>query len=190
MNRELPDVQAVLEKAEEPEIKLPTSIGSQKKLENARKMSISVLLTMLMPLTIWIKTNCEQFLKRWEYQTTLSSSWETCMQVKKQQLELNMEQRTCPKLEKEYVKSVYFHPAYFNLYAGYIMQNAVLDEAQAGIKIARRNINNLTYADDTTPMAEREELKNLLMNVKEESEKTQHPKKLRSWHPAPSLHDK
>ena len=112
------------------------------------------------------------------------------MQVKKQQLELNMEQRTCPKLEKEYVKSVYFHPAYFNLYAGYIMQNAVLDEAQAGIKIARRNINNLTYADDTTPMAEREELKNLLMNVKEESEKTQHPKKLRSWHPAPSLHDK
>ena len=72
------------------------------------------------------------------------------MQVKKQQLELNMEQRTCPKLEKEYVKSVYFHPAYFNLYAGYIMQNAVLDEAQAGIKIAGRNINNLRYADDTT----------------------------------------
>ena len=70
------------------------------------------------------------------------------------------------------------------------MLNAGLDEAQAGIKIARRNINNLTYADDTTPMAEREELKNLLMNVKEESEKTQHPKKLRSWHPAPSLHDK
>ena len=71
------------------------------------------------------------------------------MQVKKQQLELNMEQRTCPKLEKEYIKAVYFHPAYFNLYAGYIMQNAVLDETQAGIKIARRNINNLRYADDT-----------------------------------------
>ena len=70
------------------------------------------------------------------------------------------------------------------------MQNAVLDEAQAGVKIAGRNVNNLRHTDDTTPMAEREELKNLLMNVKEESEKTQHPKKLRSWHPAPSLHDK
>ena len=94
------------------------------------------------------------------------------MQVKKQQLELNMEQRTCPKLEKEYVKSVYFHPAYFNLYAGYIMWNAGLDEAQAGIRIARRNINNLRYADDTSPMAEsKEELKSLLMKVKEESEK-------------------
>ena len=94
------------------------------------------------------------------------------MQVKKQQLELNMEQRTCPKLEKEYVKSVYFHPAYFNLYAGYIMQNAVLDEAQAGVKIAGRNVNNLRHTDDTTLMAEsKEELKSLLMKVKEESEK-------------------
>ena len=75
------------------------------------------------------------------------------MQVKKQQLELNMEQRTCTKLEKEYIQAVYFHPAYFNLYAGYIMQNAVLDETQAGIKIAGRNIYNLGYADDTTLLA-------------------------------------
>ena len=94
------------------------------------------------------------------------------MQVKKQQLELNMEQRTCPKLEKEYIKAVYFHPAYFNLYAGYIMQNAVLDETQAGIKIAGININNLRYADDITLMTEsEEELKSLLMRVKQESEK-------------------
>jgi len=62
-------------------------------------------------------------------------------------------------------------PCLFNLYAEYIMKNAGLDEAQAGIKIARRNINNLRYADDTTLMAESEELRSLLMKVKEESEK-------------------
>ena len=93
------------------------------------------------------------------------------MQVKKQQLELDMEQKTCSNSGKEYVKAVYCHPA-FNLYAEYIMRNVGLEEAQAGIKIARRNINNLRYADDTTLMAEsKEELKSLLMKVKEESEK-------------------
>ena len=93
------------------------------------------------------------------------------MQVKKQQLELDMEQRTGYKLGKEYVKAVYCHTAYLT-YAEYIMQNAGLDEAQSGIKIAGRNINNLRYADDTTFMAEsEEELKSLLMKVKEDSEK-------------------
>ena len=67
-----------------------------------------------------------------------------------------MEQRTGSKLGKEYVKAVYCHPAY-NLYAEYIMQNAGLDDAQTGVKIAGRNINNLRYADDTTLMAESEE---------------------------------
>ena len=66
--------------------------------------------------------------------------------------ELDMEQQTGSKLGKEYIKAVYCHPAYFNLYAEYIMQNARLNEAQAGIKIARRNINNLRYADDTPPL--------------------------------------
>ena len=81
-----------------------------------------------------------------------------------------MEQQTGSKQEKEYVKAVYCHPAY--LYAEYIMRNAGLEEAQAGIKIAGRNINNLTYADGTTLMEENEEeLKSLLMKVKEESEK-------------------
>ena len=71
------------------------------------------------------------------------------------------------------------------------MRNAGLHETQAGIKTARRNINNLRYADDTTFMAEsEEELKSLLMNMKEESEKAQHFKKLRSWHLVPSLHGK
>ena len=92
------------------------------------------------------------------------------MQVKKQQLELDMEQQTGSKLGKEYVKALYYHPAYlFNLYVEYIIWNASLDEAQAGIKIAGRNINNLRYADDTTFMVEsKEELKSLLLKVKEE----------------------
>ena len=84
-----------------------------------------------------------------------------------------MEQQTGNKSGKEYVKAVYCHPAYLPyIYAEYIMRNTGLDEAQAGIKIARRNINNLRYADDTTLMAEsEEELKSLLMKVKEGSEK-------------------
>ena len=83
-----------------------------------------------------------------------------------------MEQQTGSKLEKEYVKAVLLLPCSFNLYAENIMRNAGLDEAQAGIKIAGRNINSLRYADDTTLMAQsEEELKSLLMKVKEESEK-------------------
>ena len=75
----------VLEKAEEPEIKLPTSTGLSKKQENSRKTSISALLTMPKPLTVWITTNCGKFFKRWEYQTTWSACWEIFMQVRKQQ---------------------------------------------------------------------------------------------------------
>ena len=92
------------------------------------------------------------------------------MQVKKQQLELGMEQLTGFKLGKEYIKDVYCHPAYLT-YAEYIIRNAGLDEAPAGIKIARKNISNLRYADDTTLMAESKELKTPLMKVKEENEK-------------------
>ena len=80
------------EKAEEPEIKLPTSTGSLKKQENSRKTSTSALLTMPKPLTVWITTNCGKFLKKWEYQTTLPASWEIWMQVNKQQLEPDVEQ--------------------------------------------------------------------------------------------------
>ena len=92
------------------------------------------------------------------------------MQFKKQQLEPDMEQWTGSKLGKEYIKAVCYHPAYLT-YTEYIMRNTGLGKAQAEIKIARRNINNLRYADDTTIMAESEELKSLLMKVKEESEK-------------------
>ena len=78
------------------------------------------------------------------------------MQVKKQQLELDMEEQTCSKLGKEYYQGCILSPCLFNLYAEIIMRNAGLDEAQAGVKIARRNINNLRYADDTTLMAEKQ----------------------------------
>ena len=92
------------------------------------------------------------------------------MQVKKQQSELGIEQQTGSKLGNEYVKAYILSPCLFTLYAEYLMQNAGLVEAQAAIKIAKRN-NNLRYSDDTALMAESKELKSLLMKVKEESEK-------------------
>ena len=93
------------------------------------------------------------------------------MQVKKQQLESDMEQLTGSKLGKEYIKSR-LSPCLFNSYAEYIMRNAGLEETQAGIKIARGNVNNFRYADDNTLMEESEEgLKSLLMKVKDESAK-------------------
>ena len=97
VKRELPDVQAGFRKGRETRFKLPTSIGSSKKQESSRKTSISALLTMPKPLTVWITINCGKFWKRWEYQTTWSASWEMCMQVRKQQLELDMEQQTGSK---------------------------------------------------------------------------------------------
>ena len=107
--------------------------------------------------------------------------------VKKQQLELDVEQ-----IRKGVHQGCTLSPCLFNLYTEYIMRNTGLDEAQAGIKIARRNFNNLRYTDDTTLMAEsEEELKSLLMKVNEENRKAAENstfKKLRSWHPVPSLH--
>ena len=89
-----------LEKTKEPEIKLSTSVGSSKKQGSSRKTSTSASLTMLTPLTVWITTNCGQFWKWWEYQTTLPASWEICMQVKKQQLEPDIEQQMILNLER------------------------------------------------------------------------------------------
>ena len=87
-----------LEKAEEePEIKLPTSVGSSKKQESSRKTSISASLTRLQVLTVWIITNYGKFFKKQEYPATLPASWEICMQVRKQQLELGLEQQTGSK---------------------------------------------------------------------------------------------
>ena len=114
------------------------------------------------------------------------------MQVKKQQLELDMKQQSGSKLEKEYVKAVYYHPAYLTSMQSTSCKMLGLDEAQARIKIARRHINNVRYWDDTCLIAEREkELKSLLMKVKEESEKTDlklNIQKMKIMAPVPSLH--
>ena len=99
-------------KAEEQETKLPTSAGSLKKQESSRKISTSFLLIMPKTLTMWITTNCGKFFKWWEYQTTWPASWEICVKVKKQQLELGMGQQTGCKWGKENIKAIYCHPAY------------------------------------------------------------------------------
>ena len=128
-------------------------------------------LTTLKPLTLWITTNYGKFLKRWDYQTTLPTSFETCMQVRKQQLEPDMEQQqTGSNLGKEYVKAIYCHLAYLTYMPSISCKMpATWHKAQVGIKIAGRNINNLRYADDTTLIAEsKEELKSLCMKVKED----------------------
>ena len=111
-----------LEKVEEPEIFANICWIIEKAIEFQKKTSIFALLTTPKHLTVWITTNCgkfffffflcEKFLKRQEYQTTWPASWEICMQVKKQQLKLDMEQEICSKSGKEYVKAVYRHPAY------------------------------------------------------------------------------
>ena len=155
----------------EPEIKLPTSAGSSKKQESSRKTPISALLTMPKSLTMWI-TNWK-ILKQMGIPDHLTCPLRNLYAGQEATVRTGHGTTDWFQIEKEYVKAVYCHPAYlFNLYAEYIMRNALLEEPQAGIKIARRNINNLRCADDTTLMAEsEEELKSLLMKVKEETEK-------------------
>ena len=110
--------------------------------------------------------NCEKFLKRWEYQTTWPASWETYTQVRKQQLELDMEQPTGSKSGKEYIKAVYCYPAYLIYMQSTSWEMLGRRKHKLESRLARRNINNLRYADDTILMAEsKEELKSLLMKV-------------------------
>ena len=106
MNHELPDVQAGFRKGRGTRDQIPTSAGLSEKQESSRKASISALLTMPKHLTVWITINYGKFWKRWEYQITWSASWEICMQVRKQQLELDMKQQTGSESGKEYVKAV------------------------------------------------------------------------------------
>ena len=159
-----------LEKAEEPEIKLPTSAGSSKKQESSRKASTSVLLTMPKPLTGWI-TTVENSLRD-GIPDHLNCLLRNLYAGQEATVRTGYGTTDWFQIRKGVRQSCILSPCLFNLYAEYIMRNAGLDEAQAGIKIAGRNINNLRYADDSTLMAEsKEELNSLLMKVKEESEK-------------------
>ena len=112
MNQKFPDVQTGFRKGRGTRDQIANISWIIERQESSRKMSTFDLLTTPKPLPVWIKTNYGKFLKRWEYQITLPASWETCMQVKKQQLELDMEQWTGSKLRKEYVKAICCHPAY------------------------------------------------------------------------------
>ena len=140
-----------------------------RKCKSSRKTS-TALLTTLKPLTVWITANCGKFLEMG------MSDHLTCLLrnlYADQEATVRTGHGTMDwfKKGKGVCQGCMLSPSLFNLYSEYIMQNAMLDEAQVGIKIAGRNINNLRYADDTSIMAESEELKSLLMKVKEKSEK-------------------
>src|SRR5574341_624539 len=161
----------VLKKAEEPEIKLPTSAGSWKKQESSRKTSISALLTMTKPLTVWITINWK-ILKEMGIPDHLTCLLRNLYAGQEATVRTGHGTIDCFQIGKGGRQGCILSPCLFNLYAEYIIRNAGLDEAQARIKIAGRNINNLRYTDDTTLMAEsEEELKSLLMKMKEESQK-------------------
>ena len=171
MNCEFQMFKLDLEKAEDPEIKLPTSAGTSKKQESSRKISISAVLTMPKPLTVWITTNSGKFLEM-RIPDHLTCLLRNLYVGQEASVRSGHGTTDWFQIGKGVCQGCISSPCLFNLYAEYIMRNAGLDEAQAGIKIARRNINNLRYADDTTLMAEsKEELKSLLMKVKQESGK-------------------
>ena len=145
----------VLEKAEEPEIKLPTSAGSSKNQESSRKTSISALLTIPKPLTVRITINWK-ILKEMGIPDHLTCLLRNLYAGQEATIRTGYGTTDWIQIGKGVHQGCLLSPCLFNLYAEYIMKNAGLEEAQAGIKIAGRNINNLRYADDTTLMAESE----------------------------------
>ena len=157
----------VLEKAEEPEIKLPTSTGSSKKQESSRKSS--ALLTVPKPLTLWITINWK-ILREMGIPDHLTGCLSNVYAGQEATVRTGHGTTDWFQIGKGVRQGCILSPCLFSFYAEYIMRNAGLEDAQAGIKVVGRNINNLRYADDTTLMAEsEEELKSLLMKVKEES---------------------
>ena len=159
-----------LERAEEPEIKLSISTGSSKKRENSRKTSASALLTMPKPLVVWITLNWK-IIQEMGIPDHLTCLLRNLYAGQEATVRTGHRMTDWFQIKIEVRQRCIFSPCSFNLYAEYIMRNAGLGEAQSGIKIAGRNINNLRYADDTTLMAEsEEELKSLLRKGKEESE--------------------
>ena len=147
----------VLEKAEETEVKLPTSAGSPKKQESSRKTSTSALSTMPKPLTVWITINWK-ILKEMGIPDHLTCLLRNLYAAQEATVRTGHGTTDWFQIGKGVRQGCMLSPSLFNLYAEYIMQNARLNEAQAGIKFSGRNINNLRYADDTTLMAESEEL--------------------------------
>ena len=157
------------EKVEEPEIKLPISIGSSKKQKSSRKTSISALLTTPKPLIVWITKKMWKILKEIGIPGHLTCLLRNLCAGQEATVRTGHGTTDWFQIGKGVCQGCILSPCLFNLYAEYIMRNAGLGEAQAGVKISRRNINNLRYADDTVLMAEsKEELKSLL-KVKEES---------------------
>ena len=145
-----------LEKVEGPEIKLPTSAGSWKNQESSRKTSISALLTIPKPLTVWITTNWK-ILKEMGIPDHLTCLLRNLYAGQEATVRTGHGTTDWFQIGKGVHQGYILSPCLFNLCTEYIMRNFGLDEAQAGIKIAGRNINNLRYADDTTLMAESEE---------------------------------
>ena len=172
MNHEFPDVQAGFRKVEEPEIKLPSSIGSQKKQESSRKTSASVLLTTPKAFDGVDHNKLWTILQDMGIPDHLTCLLRNLYAGQEATVRTGHGTTDWFQIRTRVRQGYILSPCLFNLYAKYIMRNAGLEEAQAGIKIAGKNINNLRYADDTTLLAEsEEELKSLLMKVKEESKK-------------------
>ena len=165
----------VLEKAEEPQVKLPTSIGSSKKQKSSRKTSTSAFLTMSKPLTV----NCDKdhnllwkILKEMGIPDHLSCLLRNLYAGQEATVRTGHGTTDLFQIGKGVCQGYILSPCLFNLCAECIVRNAGLEEAQAGIKIVGRKINNLRYADDSTLMAEsEEELKSLLVKVKERVKK-------------------
>ena len=154
-----------LEKAEEPEIKLPTSVGSSKKQESSRKISTSALLTTPKPLTVWI-TITWKILQEMGIPDHLTCLLRNLYADQEATVRTGHGTTDWFQIGEGVHQSCILSPCLFNLYAEYIMKNAGLDETQAGIKIVGSNINNLRYADDTTlTVANEVELKSLLIKV-------------------------
>ena len=154
----------ILEKAEKPAINWPTSSGSSKKQNSSRKMSISALLTMTKPLTVWDHNKLWKILKEMGIPDHLTCPLRNLYAGQEATARTRHGTTDWFQIGKGVRQGFILSLCLFNLYTEYIMRNTGLDEAQAGIKTARRNINNLRYADDTTPMSEsKEELKSLLM---------------------------
>ena len=170
MNCELPDVQAGFRKGTGIRDQIANICWIIKKPESSRRTSISALLTMPKPLTVWITINWK-ILKEMGIPDHLTFFFRNLYAGQEPTVRTGHGTTDWFQIGKGVHQGCILSPCLSNLYAQYIMRNAGLEEAQAGIKIARRNINNLRYADDTALMAEREELKSLLRKVKEEREK-------------------